>query len=114
MPAFVAKNDFQQNAALVIKEKRLQVCEAVGEGMERREEEGEEVEIMSIQYSYMKFPTISSTISYILIYEIPKYPNVLHQGTNEAQSLQEEIRKRTLEINGMSIPEQQNTMRSRK
>lgn len=25
--------------------------------MERREEEGEEVEIMSIQYSYMTFPT---------------------------------------------------------
>lgn len=67
--------------------------------MERREEKGEEVEIMSIQYSYMKFPT-----------KVKKYPNVLHQGTNEVQSLQEEIRKRTLEINGMSIREQQNTM----
>lgn len=72
--------------------------------MERREEEGEEVEIMSIQYSYVKFSTKIKL----------KYSNVLYQGPNEVQSLQEEIMRRTLEINGMSIHEQQNTMRSRK
>lgn len=64
--------------------------------MERREEEGEEVEIMSIQYSYVKFSTKIKL----------KYSNVLHQGPNEVQSLQEEIMRRTLEINGMSIHEQ--------
>lgn len=38
--------------------------------MERREEEGEEVEIMSIQYSSMKFPTKVKNILVFYIKEL--------------------------------------------